>query len=98
MHGERSITTDQLTTFEYPDTPGAEQKEVAIVSSAPHLAGCVLHIAEQYRPFRPGSVPYAIPVGEQNRQEFNDMEGGKTFALMEARGLLYYIYKAKAGG
>jgi hypothetical protein len=84
IHADLKVTTDQVRTFTYPDDPSARDKEVAILTHAPHLAR-VLHMANRYKPFAEGAVPYVAPVATPDA-------GRRDFALMETRGLLYYTY------
>ncbi len=92
LHADLKFTSDQFTNFEYADTPGAKIKDVVIVSHAPHLGGRITNIAKKYDPFTEGSVPYLSPVP-------TPVEGRREFAMMEARGLLWYIYgKGDAAG
>ena len=86
IHGDLKVTTDQITSFTYPDDVEAQGKEVAIVTHAPHLAARVLHMANRYQPFFDGSVPYVVPVA-------TPQAGRREFAMMEARGQLFYMLK-----
>lgn len=85
LHGDLKTTPDAIRTFEYPDDPAARQKEVAIISHAPHLGARTLHFIQHYQPLTEGSKPYMVPVATPE-------EGRKEFALMETRGLLYHAY------
>lgn len=85
IHGDLKVTTDQVKTFDYPDGREARDKEIVVVSHAPHLATRVLHIANLYKPFVDDAIPYLFPVPSPEN-------GRREFALMEIRGLLYYIY------
>jgi hypothetical protein len=88
IDGDLKVTADQVKTFRYPDSPRSKDKEVLMVSGATQLAARIPHIINKYKPFVEGSLPYVSPV--------RTPEGGRRqSALMEARGLLWYIYGAK---
>lgn len=88
LHGEElKITADQVRTFRYPDVPGIQDKEVAIVSHAAHLGARVLHMLEHYKPLGEGRVPYMSPIAMP-------AEGLHEAATMEPRGLLFYALLA----
>ncbi len=78
-------TTDQIKTFKYPDMDNAKDKQVVVVSHAPHLGARVLHLIEKIKPFSHGSVPYLSPIASPEIAK-------KEFRFMEIRGLLYYIF------
>lgn len=86
LHKELHHTPDAIRTFAYADAEAAG-KQVAAVSHAPHLGARILPMMELYRPLTDGSVPYMAPVA-------TPAEGMHDFALMETRGLLYYLLLA----
>jgi hypothetical protein len=88
IHGDLKTTADAVRTFEYPDDSEAQSKEVAVVSHAPHLGARILHMMNYYHPLVQGSVPYMVPIA-------TPAEGRREFALMETRGLLYYMLLAQ---
>lgn len=83
LHKDLKVTADAIRTFEYRDDE-AQRKEVAIVTHGAHMAR-VLHMANHYQPFVEGAMPYIAPVATPEA-------GRKEFALMEARGLMYYMF------
>lgn len=83
LQKELEVTADAVRNFEYPDDPAARTKEVAIISHAPHLAR-IIHMVNLHQPLTPGSIPYMAPLPTPE-------VGRKEFALMEARGALYYM-------
>jgi hypothetical protein len=88
IDGDLKVTADQVNTFRYPDGTGSREKEVLMVSGATHLAARIPHIINKYKPFVEGALPYVSPVRTPE-------VGRRQSALMEARGLLWYIYGAK---
>ncbi len=87
IHAKLETTVDQIRTFELPDDPSVNDKEVALVSHAPHLDR-ILHMLPQYDVLQRGSKPFLFPVP-------TPQAGKEQFAAMEIRGLLYRIFLTK---
>jgi hypothetical protein len=85
IHDDLHVTADQIRTFEYPNDPESKNKGVAIISHAAHVGARVMHMLSHYRPFTEGTVPYIAPLPTPDA-------GRRDYALMEARGLLYYVF------
>ena len=87
IHADLETTVDQIKTFSLPDDPAVGNKEVALVSHAPHLDR-ILHMLSKYKALRRGSTPFLFPVATPK-------EGRTQFGEMEIRGLLYRIFLTK---
>ena len=85
VHGTPRNTVEGIQQFILPEGALARDKELAIVSHAPHLAR-ILHIMGQYPYLPAGSLPYVAPVATPE-------SGRLDFALMEIRGMLNYVFR-----
>jgi hypothetical protein len=77
-------TVDQIRTFQVPQGLDIEGKEIALISHAPHLERA-LHMIGRYQPLPKGAMPRLFPISTPE-------EGRETYAEMEIRGMLYYIF------
>ncbi len=87
IHANLETTVDQIKTFELPEDPSVSNKEVALVSHAPHLDR-ILHMLPKYNVLGKGSTPFLFPVP-------TPQTGEEQFAAMEVRGLLYRMFITK---
>ena len=79
-----NTTVDQIKTFRLPPDISTQDREIALVSHAPHLAR-VTHMLNRYQPFPETTGVRLFPLPTP--------AAGKTqYADMEIMGLLYYIY------
>ena len=79
----KHYTANQLRNFGMPDSREAREKDVALISHAPHL-NRILHMMERYKPLPEGEKPYVFPLSSG--------EGREQFTELEVKGLLYYMY------
>mgnify|MGYP001578133396 CR=1 FL=1 len=77
-------TVDQIKTFKLPEGINMTNKEIAVVSHAPHLSR-IVRMINRYKPFPPDTKIRLFPLATPD-------EGKKEYAQNEAIGLLYYIY------
>jgi len=80
-----ATTVDQVKDFKIPEGVSLDDSgEIGIISHAPHLMR-TMHMINRYRPFPEGTKVRLFPLPTPD-------EGKDEYAMMEARGLLYYTY------
>lgn len=88
IHDTPTNTVEGAQMFRMPEGALVDGKKLVVVSHAPHLVR-VLHILGKYPYKLDGNVLYVSPVATSDA-------GRDEFALLEIRGMMYYIFLAES--